>query len=287
MTPAIWTEIGTGLWETLYSSVLSTIFSFILGLPLGVILAITDKGGLKANFIVNKILGIIVNVLRSVPFLILFVTVIPFTRLLVGTSIGAMAAVVPLTIAATPFVARLIETSVKEVDSGVIEAALSVGTPTIKIICKAILPEIIPSLLSNLAIAFVTIIGYSTMAGFCGGGGLGAIAVNYGYYRGNTKVMLVTVAIIIVVVQIFQEVGLWIAKKRDKRKKTQGKGIIMEIKILIAKLRDLRNGKQEKISSPEETQIDDVGDADIVDNADIDVADALKDIYAQIHGDEN
>ena len=223
MTSALWEAIGVGLWETLYSSLLATIFAFIIGLPLGVLLAITDRGGLKANVVVNKILGLVVNVFRSIPFLILFVTVLPFTRIVVGTSIGATAATVPLTIAAAPFVARLVETSVKDVDAGVIEAALSFGTPTIKIIYKAILPEIIPSLLANAAITFVTVIGYSAMAGFCGGGGLGAIAVNYGYYRGNTKVMLITVAILVIVVQIFQELGLLLAKKRDKRKKSKNK----------------------------------------------------------------
>lgn len=223
MTPQLWQDIGIGLWETLYSSVLATLFSFLLGLPLGIVLAITDRGGLKSNLILNKILGFIVNVLRSVPFLILFVTVMPFTRWLVGTSIGAFATVVPLTIAAAPFVARLAETSVKEVDAGVIEAAQACGAPTFKIICKAILPEAVPSLISNAAIAFVTVVGYSAMAGFCGGGGLGTLAINYGYYRGNTTVMLVTVAIIVVVVQIFQEVGLWLAKTRDRRKKAKSK----------------------------------------------------------------
>lgn len=223
MTPQLWQDIGIGLWETLYSSVLATLFSFLLGLPLGIVLAITDRGGLKSNLVLNKILGFIVNVLRSVPFLILFVTVMPFTRWLVGTSIGAFATVVPLTIAATPFVARLVETSVKEVDAGVIEVAQACGAPTFKIIWKAILPEAIPSLISNAAIAFVTVVGYSAMAGFCGGGGLGTLAINYGYYRGNTTVMLVTVAIIVVVVQIFQEVGLWLAKTRDRRKKAKSK----------------------------------------------------------------
>lgn len=223
MTPELWQDIGIGLWETLYSSVLATLFSLLLGLPIGIILAITDRGGLKSNLILNKILGFIVNVLRSVPFLILFVTVMPFTRLLVGTTIGAFATVVPLTIAATPFVARLVETSVKEVDAGVIEAAQACGTPTFKIIWKAILPEAIPSLFSNAAIAFVTIVGYSAMAGFCGGGGLGTLAINYGYYRGNTTVMLVTVAVIVVIVQIFQELGLWLAKTRDRRKKAKSK----------------------------------------------------------------
>ncbi|MDE6303079.1 MAG: ABC transporter permease, partial [Clostridia bacterium] len=183
MTPELWTDIGIGLWETLYTSLLSTFFAFVIGLPIGVVLAITDKGGLKQNIVINKTLGIIVNILRSVPFVILFFVVIPFTRLVIGTIVGAEATIVPLTIAAAPFVARLVETSVKEVDSGVIEAAISVGTPTIKIIFKAILPEIVPSLLSNVAIAFVTIIGYSTTAIFSGGGGLGYVAINFGYYR--------------------------------------------------------------------------------------------------------
>lgn len=221
MSAALWNEIGNGVWETLYMSVLSTLFAHVIGLPLGVLLAVTEKRGLKPNIFVNKALGVIVNVLRSIPFLILFVAVIPFTRLIVGTSIGASATVVPLTMAAAPFIARLTETSFKEVDYGVTEAALACGTPTLKIICKAILPEALPALLSNAAIAFVTVIGYSAMAGFCGGGGLGAIAVNYGYYRNNRDVMLVTVAIIVVIVQIFQELGLWLAKRRDRRRRTE------------------------------------------------------------------
>lgn len=243
MTPQLWQDIGIGLWETFYSSVLATIFAFIIGLPIGVLLAITDRGGLKQNVVVNKILGLIVNVLRSVPFLILFVAVLPFTRAIVGTSLGATAAIVPLTIAAAPFIARLVETSVKDVDAGVIEAAVSFGTPTIKIIYKAILPEIIPSLLANAAIALVTIIGYSAMTGFCGGGGLGAIAINYGYYRGNTTVMFITVVIIIIVVQIFQELGLLLAKKLNKRKKSDASKIGI-IKSLIRKIKD-RNIKGE------------------------------------------
>lgn len=219
MNSAIWNEILTGIWETLYMSVASTIFAYLIGLPLGVLLAMTDKQGLKPNVVVNKALGIVVNVLRSIPFLILFVAVIPFTRIIVGTSIGASATIVPLTLAAAPFVARLTETSVKEVDGGVIEAAQACGASLFKIIYKAILPECLPSLLSNVAITFVTVLGYSAMAGFCGGGGLGAIAINYGYYRNNQTVMIVTVVIIVVIVQIFQEVGLWLAKLRDKRRK--------------------------------------------------------------------
>lgn len=221
MTADIWQEILKGILETLYMSVLSTLFAYILGLPLGIILALTDKKGLKPNLIINKILGILVNVLRSIPFLILFVAVIPFTRVVVGTSIGASATIVPLTLAATPFVARLTETSVKETDEGTLEAAQACGASLIKVVYKAVIPECLPSILANLAVTFVTVLGYSAMAGFCGGGGLGAIAINYGYYRNNQKVMLVTVVIIVVIVQIFQEAGLFLAKKRDKRKKTK------------------------------------------------------------------
>lgn len=221
MTSQLWHDIGVGLWETLYVSVLSTLFAYVLGLPLGVILAITDKNGLKKNLIVNKTLGIIINILRSIPFLILFVLVIPFTRLVAGTSIGATASIVPLTIAAAPFVARLTETSLKEVDGGVLEAALACGTPTFKIIYKAIIPEALPSILSNAVIAFVTVVGYSAMAGFCGGGGLGTIAINYGYYRNNQTVMLVAVAVIVVIVQLIQEGGLWLARFKDKRRKAK------------------------------------------------------------------
>ena len=219
MNAAIWNQIGQGLLDTLYMSVFSTLFAYIIGLPLGIILAITDKNGLKRNLIVNKSLGAVVNVLRSIPFLILFVTVIPFTRLVAGTSIGATATIVPLTIAAAPFVARLIETSLKEVDGGIIEAALSCGTPTYKIIFKAMIPEALPSILGNVAIAFVTVVGYSAMAGFCGGGGLGQIAINDGYYRNNQEVMWITIAIIVVIVQVFQELGLWLARRKDRRRK--------------------------------------------------------------------
>lgn len=219
MTAQMWHEISVGVWETLFMSVVSTFFAYLIGLPLGIILAVTDKKGLKPNIVVNKLLGFVVNVLRSVPFLLLFVLVIPFTRIVVGTSIGAGATIVPLTLAAAPFVARLTETSIKEVDDGITEAAQACGASLVKVVYKAVIPECLPSLLGNIAVTFVTVIGYSAMAGFCGGGGLGAIAINYGYYRNNEKVMLVTVAIIVVIVQVFQELGLFLAKKRDKKKK--------------------------------------------------------------------
>ena len=223
MTTQLWQEIAKGVGESLYMSVIATVFAYLIGLPLGVILAVTDRQGLKPNLIVNKSLGFIVNVLRSVPFLILFVALIPLTRILVGTAIGASATIVSLVFAAAPFVARLTETSFKEVDSGVVEAAIACGASTPKIILKVLIPEALPSLIANAAIAFVTIIGYSAMAGFCGGGGLGAIAINYGYYRGNNTVMIVTVVIIVVIVQIFQEAGLKIAKLRDRRRKHKNK----------------------------------------------------------------
>lgn len=221
MNEQIWKEIGVGFFETIYASVVATLLSLLFGVAIGVILALTDKQGLKPNIVINKILGVLVNVLRSVPFLILFVAVMPFTRVLVGTTIGATATIVPLTLAATPFVARLTDSTVKELDGGVLEAAIVCGTPVRTIVWKVILPESLPSLLSNAVITFVTVIGYSAMSGFCGGGGLGGIAINYGYYRGNETVMAVTVLVIIVIVQVFQEVGLLLARRRDKRRKAQ------------------------------------------------------------------
>ncbi len=223
ITSYMWSEIGWGILETLGMTVISTIVAHIIGIPLGVLLAVTDKGGLKPCIWLNKIVGVIVNILRSIPFLILLVLVMPFTRLVVGTSLGWQAVTVPLTIAAAPFIARLTETSIKEVDPGVVEASLACGASPLKTMWKTLLPEAVPSLISNAAVALVTIIGYSAMAGFCGGGGLGAIALNYGYYRNNTLVMVVTVIFIVVIVQLFQELGLWLAKRRDKRTKGMAK----------------------------------------------------------------
>lgn len=206
-----------GIGETFYMVIFSTIFSYLLGVPLGVILFITDKNGIKQNRIINIICGFIVNVIRSVPFLILLITILPFTRLLVGTTIGSTATVVPLVVAAAPFVARMVESSLKEVDPGVIEAAKAFGSSTWQIVYKVLLPEAKPSLFVGVIISFVTIIGYSAMAGFVGGGGLGSIAVNYGYYRYQTDVMLVTIAVLVVIVQVFQVIGLKLVNKLDKR----------------------------------------------------------------------
>lgn len=217
MSNQIFELIRKGMGETFYMVLLSTLFAYLIGIPIGVILNITSPTGIKPNKIVNLVFGFITNVIRSVPFLILLVAILPFTRLIVGTTIGSTATVVPLVVAAAPFVARLVESSLKEVDSGVIEAANAMGSSTWQIIWKVLLAEAKPSLLVGGVIAFATILGYSAMAGFVGGGGLGAIAVNYGYYRYKTDVMLVTVAILVIIVQVFQEAGIYIVNKLDKR----------------------------------------------------------------------
>lgn len=206
-----------GILETLYMVLISTVAAYVVGMPLGVVLYITDKDGIRPNRLINIILGVLVNILRSIPFLILLVAVIPFTRFVVGKSYGSTATIVPLVIAAGPFVARMVESSLKEVDKGVIEAAESMGSNALQIIWKVLIPEAKPSLVVGAAIAITTILGYSAMAGFVGGGGLGTIAVNYGYYRYDNQTMFVTVCLLVVIVQIFQEVGMRVAKRTDKR----------------------------------------------------------------------
>ena len=209
--------LGSGILETLYMIFLSTLMAYVFGLPLGVILQVTDKGGICENRPINLVLGVIVNLLRSVPFIILLVWILPFTRFVVGTTIGSTATVVPLVVSATPFVARMVESSLKEVDGGVVEAAQSMGSTPMQIIWKVLLPEARPSLVVGSTIAITTILGYTAMAGFVGGGGLGAIAVNYGYYRYQDDVMLITVVLLVILVQIFQEIGMRIAKRSDRR----------------------------------------------------------------------
>ena len=220
LSQAMISELLRGIWETLYMTLTSTVVAYVLGIPVGIILYITDKNGICKNRPVNVILGVIVNVLRSVPFLILLVAILPFTRLVVGTTLGSTAAIVPLVVAAAPFVARMVESSLKEVDGGLIEAAQSMGASPVQIILKVLIPEAKPSLLVGSAIAVTTILGYSAMAGFVGGGGLGAIAINYGYYRYNNKVMLITVLLLVVIVQILQELGMRVATRTDKRIKS-------------------------------------------------------------------
>ena len=207
MTEAIWQMIFEGIWETLYMTILSTVIAYIVGLPLGILLSVTGKGGILRNRAVNGILGALVNILRSVPFLILLVVLIPFTRLLVGTSLGTTATIVPLTIGSIPIVARMVESSLQEVPPGIIEAAESMGASPLEIIVRFMRPEAVPSLLLGSAINLATILGYSAMAGFVGGGGLGDIAIQYGFYRYQSDILFVSVAILIIIVQIFQEAG--------------------------------------------------------------------------------
>lgn len=219
-TPQMLKLLGKGILESLYMTLVATFLAYLFGLPLGLVLSVTDKEGIRPVRPLNAVLGFLVNLLRSVPFIILLVAIIPFTRKIVGTSIGSTATIVPLVVSAIPFVARMVESSIKEVDAGVIEAAQAMGTPTFRIVTKVLVPEAMPSLLTGAAIAVTTILGYSAMAGFVGGGGLGTIAINYGYYRYQTDVMLVTVALLVIIVQVFQEVGMRIAHKVDKRVKS-------------------------------------------------------------------
>ena len=209
--------IMDGILETLYMTIVSTILAYVFGLPLGVLLVVSGKNGIKPMPTINVIISFIVNVFRSIPFLILLVAIIPFTRFIVGTMLGSTAAIVPLTVAAAPFVARLVETSLSEVDSGVVEAAESMGAGTWQIIRKVLLLEAKPSLINNATVATITILGYSAMAGFTGGGGLGDIATRYGLYKFDTGTMWLVVVIIVVIVQIMQEIGIRIAKVTDNR----------------------------------------------------------------------
>lgn len=219
----MWTEqiremILNGILETLYMTVVSTLFGYVFGLPMGVLLCISDKDGLKPHPVLYKILDFIANIVRSVPFLILLILLIPFTRFLLSKSYGSTATIVPLTVAAIPFIARMVESSLKEVDNGVVEAARAMGAGTMRIILRVLLVEARTSLITGATIAIGTILGYSAMAGAVGGGGLGDIAVRYGYYRYQTDIMIVTVILLIVIVQIFQSVGMLIANRLDRRK---------------------------------------------------------------------
>ena len=213
-----WQMIGEGLLQTLYMTLVSTAFAYLLGLPMGLALVITAKDGIRTMPVFNAVLGAIVNIVRSIPFLILMVAVIPFTRAVVGTSIGSTATIVPLVLGAAPFIARLVESSIQEVDKGVVEAAQSMGASSLQIGWKVLLPEAKPSLVVGSAIAVTTILGYSAMAGFVGGGGLGDIAIRFGYHRYENDIMLVTIVLLVVVVQVLQEVGMKLAKLWDKRK---------------------------------------------------------------------
>ncbi|MDN3716927.1 methionine ABC transporter permease [Vibrio breoganii] len=219
---ADWFNLNSGLllkatWETLYMVGFSGIVGFAVGIPLGVVLHTTKRGGLLENLRVNSILGAIVNVGRSVPFLVLMVAIIPFTKLLIGTFIGTTAAIVPLTIGAIPFVARLIEGALLEVPSGLVEAAQSMGATPLQIINKVLLPEALPTIINSVTITLVTLVSYSAMAGTVGGGGLGDVAIRYGFHRYDVVIMAVTVVMLIVLVQIIQSVGDALVRKVDHR----------------------------------------------------------------------
>ncbi len=209
--------LKTAVWETFYMVALSSFLAYVIGLPLGIILVVTDNGGIYPIPWLQKALGLVINLLRSVPFLILLFIVLPLSKIVIGTRIGSPAIVIPLTIAAAPYIARVVESSFREIDPGVIEAAQSMGASVWQIIWKVLLPESKPSLLLGGALAVTTILSYSAMAGFTGGGGLGAVAINYGYYRYEPGLMWIAVVLLVVMVQIIQEAGNWMSKKGDKR----------------------------------------------------------------------
>ena len=210
--------IVRGIGETLYMTLTSTLLGYVLGLPMGILLVICAKDGIRPNALVYKIFDLISNIFRSIPFLILLILVMPLTAKLVGKSYGSTATIVPLTFAAAPYIARMVESSLKEVDRGVIEAAQSMGASTWEIVWKVYLKEARTSLIVNATIATGTILGYSAMAGTVGGGGLGDIAIRYGYYRYQVDIMVVTVIILVLLVQLFQSIGMLISKKMDRRR---------------------------------------------------------------------
>jgi D-methionine transport system permease protein len=205
-------------WETCYMVAISTALSVVIGLPLGVILTVTRKNHILPNKAINSVLGAIVNATRSTPFIILMVAIIPLTRLIVGSSIGTTAAIVPLTISAAPFIARVIESSLLEIDPGVIEASLAMGASPLQIILKVLLPEALHSIVLGVTLAIISLIGYSAMAGALGGGGLGDLAIRYGYQRFRVDIMIITIIVLIVMVQIIQSTGDYLSKRLNKNK---------------------------------------------------------------------
>jgi len=207
-----------GIKDTLYMTLTSTLIGYVIGLPMGILLTVTDKDGIHPNTAVYKVLDVIANLIRSVPFLILLIVLIPFTRFLIGRSYGPTATIVPLVIAAAPYIARMVESSLKEVDAGVIEAARSMGASNFTIVTKVMLVEARTSLIVGATISLGTILGYSAMAGTVGGGGLGDIAIRYGYTRWQTDIMVVTVVLLVILFQIFQTIGMKIANRLDRRK---------------------------------------------------------------------
>ena len=214
----IFRMLWSGTGETLLMVFASTVFGYVVGLPVGVLLTISDADGISPHPLLYKVLDLIINITRSIPFLILLILIQPFTKLIVGKSYGTAATIVPLTVAAAPFIARMVESSLKEVDHGVVEAALSMGAGKMMIITKVLIAEARTSLLVGVTIALGTILGYSAMAGIVGGGGLGDIAIRYGYYRYETGIMLITVLVLIVLMQVLQWLGTLLSKKLDRRR---------------------------------------------------------------------
>ena len=218
---AFWSQYGhllmVGLRDTLVMTLLSTFFAYVLGLPMGVLLNITQPHGIWPHKWLNRILGWIINIGRSLPFIILMIAVMGFTKLIVGTKIGVRGAIPPLVISAAPFIARMVETSLAEVDAGVVEAAQSMGASTFQIVWKVLIPEARPALIANFMVALITIFGYGAMAGAVGGGGIGRIAVNYGYNRYKPLVMYFAVLLLIILVQLFQSIGNVLVKRSDRR----------------------------------------------------------------------
>ncbi len=213
-------QFPLALWETIYATFLATLFSTIIGLPLGVILVTGRKDGIKPlPAWLMKTLDVLINILRSVPFLIVVIVVFPLTRVIVGTTVGTAASIVPLVVAAFPFIARLVEGSLREVDPNLIEMAKSMGATPIQIVSKVLIKEAVPSLISNITIALTTILGYTAMSGIVGGGGLGKIAINYGYYRYNYGIMICAVIVLVILVQLIQKIGDKLSIKLDKRLK--------------------------------------------------------------------
>jgi D-methionine transport system permease protein len=220
----IQSEFLLAVWETIYVTVVATAFAIVIGMPLGILLVTGEKNGIRPlpRWLMG-ILNFVINILRSVPFLILMILVIPLTRAIVGTSVGTVASIVPLVIASFPFVARLVESCIREVNPNLIEMAQASGASPIQIVMKVMIPESVPSLINNFTVAITTILSYTAMSGIIGGGGLGKIAINYGYYRYKYLVMVVAVILLIVLVQIFQSVGTKLSVKMDKRLKNQAK----------------------------------------------------------------
>ena len=213
-------DFPEALWETIYVTLLSTLFAIIIGLPLGMLLVAGDPKGVRPMpSILMKIINVVINFLRSIPFLILIVVVIPLTRLIVGTSVGTVASIVPLVVAAFPFVARLVEGSLREVNPNIIETAQSMGATPMQILLRVMLPEAVPSLITNFTLAITTILGYTAMSGAIGGGGLGNIAIMIGYNRYKYAVLYAAVIVLVILVQVIQSFGTWLARKCDKRLK--------------------------------------------------------------------